>query len=184
MNIFSKGNILSLFAWMLCGVYRAGFAYLDRFTPEFLKEDNPVMGNRLPDGLDHVAGLAMISRSYTLVGDEQVGEKIFICKNYSRMHVVDHLSAVILENPGTILAFNIGDLENVAKYAIGLIVSAGGTIAFTESPSLTVNNLTPIVTSDEASVGQGPDIFATITSENVLNAGAKLRFKIVAQVVA
>lgn len=170
-------NLLNtLFAWMMTSVFWSGFAYLDRKTVQFLKEELPELGNRLVDGLDHIPSVGIIDRNYVLIGDEVATEKIFICKNYSKMKIVDHLSSVILENPGTALVVDIGDLADPNKYASGLVLSAGGTVLFTANPG--VNSQDPIVTSDEDDDGQGGDIFATITTATTLTAGQKIRFKL------
>ena len=148
----------------------------DRKTVQFLKEELPELGNRLVDGLDHAPDISNIDRNYVLVGDEVAGEKIFICKNYSKMKIIDHQCAVILENPGDALVIDIGDDADPDKYADGLVLSSGGTVLFTANAG--VANQDPIVTSDKDSDGQGDAIYATIKTATSLTTGQKIRFKL------
>lgn len=173
--MYIKLFILPFLSWMFMGFVSA-FMFLDRETVQYTKEKNPEMGNRIVNGIDTLSDISYIERNYVLVGDEVAGEKLFICANYSQMKIVDHLSSVILENPGDALVIDIGDLDDDDKYADGLVLSSGGTVLFTANPG--VNNQDPIITSDRDSDGQGDAIFATIKTATNLTAGQKVRIKL------
>jgi hypothetical protein len=149
----------------------------DYYTVPAVKENNPEFANRITRGLDTFGGLCYVDREYVLLGSEAGTETIAICRNHPELKLVDHLSAVVAENPGTALVVDIGDASNTDKYADGLVLSSGGTVLFTANPG--VNNQDPVVTSDNPDDSQGDWIYATIMTATSLTEGQKVRFKLV-----
>ena len=140
------------------------------------REANPELGNRIVRGLETQGDLVVIERLYTLIGTEAATEIINVCRNYPEMRLIPHLSAIILENPGTALVIDMGDDLDADGYADGLVLSAGGTFLLSASPAC-VRNQDPVITTDDDT--QGDWIYITIVTATTLTASADIRFVLV-----
>ncbi len=145
------------------------------YTVPAAKENDPTLGNRVAQGLNQRGGLVYMDCEYVLLGTEAATEEIYICRNKPEHVLVDHLSAIVCENPGTALVVDVGDDADVDKYGDALVLSSGGTVLLSSVAG--VNNQDPVVTLGDTA--QGDWIKALVMTATSLTAGQKIRFKLV-----
>ena len=137
-------------------------------------EANPELGNRVKRGGDIKGDVVTFTSQYTLLGTEVATDEIYIHKNVDNLRLITHLSAVVAENPGTALVGDIGDDEDVNKYAAGISLSAGGTVLLSSAAG--VHQQDPVYS--DVTGAQGDWVKFTITTATSLTAGQKIRFEL------
>ena len=147
------------------------------YTTEAAIENAPNLGDRIARGGTLFGNLLMVDVVYPLVGTEAATELIRICRNRPELKLIDYLSRVQAENPGTALVIDIGDAANTDKYADGLTLSSGGSVLLSSAPGVQAQD--PEWTADDDTSAQGDWIYATVMTATSLNAAAELRFQLV-----
>ena len=138
-------------------------------------ELTPNLGDRVTRGAELKGDLSIFTEQYTLVGTEAADEILRIHRNRPGMRLVPHLSAMVVENPGTALVVDIGDGDDADKYADGLTVSAGGTFLLSAAPG--VHQQEPVWSDPTGD--QGEWVIMTFKTATALTAGQKIRFELV-----
>lgn len=108
---------------------------------------------------------------YTLLGTEAAADTIQILDLPAGASVVPQLSHVTCADPGTTLTLDIGDASNTDRSADGIVLSAGGLVAFT-SGTLPVDATVPTLATEQTR------IYATVASADELIADVKVVFTI------
>lgn len=109
---------------------------------------------------------------YTLAGTEAAADIIKLFDLPPGGEIVPELSLVTCSaDPGTTLTLNVGDIADVDRYAAGIVLSAGGQVAFT-------NTAIPAAVGTKYGPTAETEIYATVASAAGLTASVKLCFTI------
>lgn len=109
---------------------------------------------------------------YTLAGTEAANDVIKLFDLPAGAEIVPELSSVTCSaDPGTTLTLNVGDAADTDRYAAGIVLSAGGQVAFT-------NTAIPAAVGTKYLPTAETEISAIVASANTLTAAVKLCFAI------
>jgi hypothetical protein len=123
------------------------------------------------DGIRTGSGILLATATVTLLGTEVAADILNLFDIPASCEVVPQLSHVTCADPGTTLTLDIGDSVDADRYADGIVLSAGGQVAFcsgTLPAAVAVPYLTPT----------NLRIFATVASAATLTAAVKVIFTI------
>jgi hypothetical protein len=120
---------------------------------------------------DDISGSLMVATAtYTLLGTEISGQTIQVTPPLpAQIVVVPDLCSVSCNDPGTTLTIDVGDADDRDRYADGITLSNGGTVAFASGVAA--------VTPHRPSSAQS--LVAYIDTAASLSAAAKLTFVVV-----
>ena len=136
------------------------------------KDGTGNLSNRVIDG-DRTGGILLLATAiYTLLGTEAGNDTIELCDIPPGAVIVPQLCHVTGADPGTTLTLDIGDADNPDGLADGIVLSAGGQVAFC-SGTLPAEATAPVRAGNT-----GRRILATVASADTLTPGVKLAFTI------
>lgn len=111
-----------------------------------------------------------VNVQYTLLGTEAANDTLALAYLPKNVRLLRELSYVTSLDPGTTLTLDVGTTSDADIYADGIVLSAGGSVAFGSAVAGAAANLVPLVTTDNTLIQ------ATIASANTLTAGVILYF--------
>ena len=117
---------------------------------------------------DDLAGVLLIATAIvTLAGTEAANDTIQLVDLPAGAVVVPQLSHVTGADPGTTLTLDIGDAGDTDRYADGIVLSAGGQVAFCSATL-------PAAVAAPYRLTGATRIYATVASAASLTAAVKL----------
>jgi hypothetical protein len=131
--------------------------------------------SRLDDKRKVEATILHATASITLVGDEAVNNVIALLTLPANAIVYPESCEVIAEDPGTTLTVNIGDSDDVNRYAEAIVLSAGGRVPFIAAGATAF----PAGFTTRHKVTEATkNVTVTVASAATLTAGKKLFVKL------
>jgi hypothetical protein len=116
---------------------------------------------------------------YTLAATEVANDTINLCVLPAGAIPLPELSSVVCSaDPGTTLTLDIGNADNPDGWADGIVLSAGGQVACTNTAIPAWVADTPIVTDSGFATAGSAVIYATVASANTLTASVVLYFNL------
>ncbi len=114
---------------------------------------------------------------YTLVATEAAADTINLCILPVDAIPLPHLSSVTCSaDPGTTLTLDIGNADNPDGWADGIVLSAGGQVACTNTAIPAWVAATPLVADTGFANAGSAKIYATVASANTLTVDVVLYF--------
>jgi hypothetical protein len=114
---------------------------------------------------------------YTLAGTETANDTINLAILPADAIPLPHLSSVTCSaDPGTTLTLDIGNADNPDGWADGIVLSAGGQVACTNTAIPAWVAATPLVADSGFANAGSAKIYATVASANTLTASVVLYF--------